>query len=383
MEPVTHLLTGACIGRVGLNRRTAYATLASTLAAEAPDIDILWSLHGPVTGLAHHRGITHTLVATPVMALLVTGVVWLIDWAYEHSRKPNLGAQPVRWGWVYFSAFLAHLSHLALDWTNNYGVRPFFPFDAHWYSGDLVFIAEPVLWGFLLLALILPALFGLADREIGARRTRFRPRGWAITALLAMTLLWCWRWAEHAQGRNLVEAANVTNTPIQRISLEPYPVDPFRWHAIIETNETYQVAEVNTRTGQVVSDPHVDSLFKPQRTVATDTARRTRLGQVYLDWSQWPVVREIGPQPVALNSGPPITPDRPWTTVELSDLRFAYAYLDTSMVGRSDQSLDHMLTYSGLSGWVYVVNGQEAIGQFLGGREQRPPYKWHWPFRLK
>jgi hypothetical protein len=38
--------TGACIGRAGLNRKTAYATLAAVLAAEAADIDILWSLAG-------------------------------------------------------------------------------------------------------------------------------------------------------------------------------------------------------------------------------------------------------------------------------------------------------------------------------------------------
>ena len=32
MEPVTHFLTGACIGRAGLNRKTAYATMAAVLA---------------------------------------------------------------------------------------------------------------------------------------------------------------------------------------------------------------------------------------------------------------------------------------------------------------------------------------------------------------
>ena len=32
MEPVTHFLTGACLARTGLNRATAYATLAVTLA---------------------------------------------------------------------------------------------------------------------------------------------------------------------------------------------------------------------------------------------------------------------------------------------------------------------------------------------------------------
>ncbi|MEO6828461.1 MAG: metal-dependent hydrolase, partial [Acidobacteriaceae bacterium] len=77
MDPVTHFLTGACLGRAGCNRTTAYATFAMVLAAEAPDIDIFWNLRGPVAGFEHHRGITHTLLGAPFMALLVTLVVWL------------------------------------------------------------------------------------------------------------------------------------------------------------------------------------------------------------------------------------------------------------------------------------------------------------------
>jgi hypothetical protein len=68
MEPITHLLTGACIGRAGLNRKTAYATFVAVLAAEAADADVFWGLAGPVEELKHHRGITHTFLAAPVLA---------------------------------------------------------------------------------------------------------------------------------------------------------------------------------------------------------------------------------------------------------------------------------------------------------------------------
>ena len=75
MEPVTHFLTGAVLSRAGFNRRTAYATLAMTLAAEAPDLDVLWGFRGPVAVLEHHRGITHTFLGAPFVALAVTGTV--------------------------------------------------------------------------------------------------------------------------------------------------------------------------------------------------------------------------------------------------------------------------------------------------------------------
>ncbi len=375
MEPVTHFLTGACIGRAGWNRRTAYATLAATLAAEAPDLDVFWGWRGPVAELAHHRGITHTLIAAPAMAALVTGGVWL--WHRWRARRGK-PAEPVRWGWVWLTALVADLSHLALDWANNYGLRPFFPFNRHWYAGSLLFIAEPALWLMLGLALLLPAILSLADGEIGARRKQLRGRGLAIAALCGMVLLGCWRWAEQASARNLLMAADVTPTPALRVALEPYPWNPFRWHGILETATTWQTAEIDTRTGAVDSDEKTNALFKPERTTALETAKRTRLGAVYLDWSQWPVVRDVGPQEIAGvavggdASGSTLLPGgQRWTTVEFSDLRFAYSYKDLRMGGSAEGRLSEQLMESPLTGWVYVVDGHEAAAMILDGREQR------------
>jgi len=44
MDPVTHFMTGAVLSRSGFNRKAAYATLAMTLAAEAPDLDVALKL---------------------------------------------------------------------------------------------------------------------------------------------------------------------------------------------------------------------------------------------------------------------------------------------------------------------------------------------------
>jgi inner membrane protein len=372
MEPVTHFLTGTCIGRAGLNRKTAYATLACTLAAEAPDMDIFWGFAGPVVGFAHHRGITHTLIATPVNALIITGLVWVLDRLFFARRRARqTDPQPIRWVWVWFAAFIASLSHLLLDWTNNYGIRPFFPFNGRWYSGDFVFIAEPLIWALLGLALIVPALLGLTDREVGARRARFRGRGWAIFALSGMTVLWCIRWAEHAHAVNLVLSNPLTTEPIQRVTAEPYPTDLWRWHAVVETANTWQTVEVDSRRDRLVTDPARDVLFKPPVTPATQFARQTRLGQVYLDWSTWPVIRDKGRQPVPGQPAPALPPTRSWSSVEFSDLRFAYPFLDLRMENSAGRSLDHLLSTAGLSGWVYVLDGDEDAGQFMSGREQK------------
>jgi len=369
MEPITHFLTGACIGRAGLNRKTAYATLAAVLAAEAADIDILWSFAGPVEELKHHRGITHTFIAVPVVAAAAVGVVWLYDrWRRTRaSRNANALSQDakappaLRWGWLYLTALLSALSHLLLDWTTSYGVRPFFPFNPRWYAGSFVFIAEPVLWPLLISALVMPWLFGLADSEMGVRKTQFRGRGWAIFALTGMVLLWGWRWAEQGRARMLAENAQITSAPVKRMAFEPYPINPFRWHAILETDAYYQTAEINTLSGEITSDPRRDLLYKPSTTSATEAAKRTLLGQVYLDWGTWAVVRDVGPVAAPGMTPPQLPPNRTWTTVEFTDLRFAYSYLGA---GRSPNR-------SPLSGWVYIVDGRDEAGEAMNEREQR------------
>jgi len=402
MEPITHFLTGACIGRAGLNRKTAYATLAAVLAAEAADIDVFWGLAGPVEELKHHRGITHTFIAVPVVTAAAVGLVWVIDRLVQARRRRRLTAvsapdeqtpveghgfppfpqkdaervghpvsgapvpkarQQISWGWLYLTALISALSHLLLDWTNNYGLRPFFPFNPRWYAGSFVFIAEPVIWALLAAALLIPALLGLGGGEIGVRRTPFRGRGWAIFALTGIVLLWGWRWSEHGRARMLAENSQIANAPVKRMAFEPYPISPFRWHAILETAEYFQTAEINTRTGEIVSDPQADVIYKPSVTAATEAAKRTLLGQVYLDWGTWAVVRDVG-QVAAPGIAPPqLPPNRVWTAVEFTDLRFDYPFL-----GRSAERTPNRAP---LSGWVYIVDGHDDAGEAMDGREQR------------
>jgi inner membrane protein len=373
MEPVTHFLTGACISRVGLNRKTAYATLAAVLAAEAADVDIFWAFAGPVEELKRHRGITHTFVAAPFVAAVVVGVVWLLHlWQQRRqqrqdaARVPDPGApeqfrQPVSWLWLYGIALIAALSHLLLDWTNNYGIRPFFPFNPRWYAGSIVFTAEPVLWALLFLAMLMPWILGLADAEIGARKQRFRGRGWAIFALFGMVVVWGWRWSEQSDARASLEKIQMTTAPISRMAFEPYPVNPYRWHVIMETPEYFQTGEVNTWTGDVNTDLHLDVIFKPEVTQAVQVAKQTDLGKVYLDWGTWAVVRDMGQEPIPGVPPPELVPGRAWTTVEFSDLRFAYSFLASRGSGGRTP----------LGGWVYVVDNREEAGQGMGGQAQK------------
>ncbi len=293
MEPVTHFMTGACLGRAGFNRTTAYATLAMTLAAEAPDLDVFWSIAGPVAGFQHHRGWTHTLIGTPVVATIVVLAIYGFD-RWRRSRSMNAERNmPVRWGILWLCAWIAALSHILLDYTNNYGVRPFFPFNPRWYAGGTVFIFEPVFFIALLLALIVPALLSLTDREIGARTPKLRGRGWAIFALTVMVALWGWRAFEQQSAKRMLlnDAAAQDGGPqqVMRVALSPYPVNPFLWQAVVETPSAFRVATIdvrNQRHRKRSPDRHLPQARRdsshPRRQRLLPRPRLSRLGAVSL-----------------------------------------------------------------------------------------------------
>lgn len=347
MEPITHLLTGACLSRAGFNRKAAYATLAMTLAAEAPDLDVLWGLRGPVTGFQHHRGITHTFIAAPVIALVTVAVVWLI----HRCRKRSPAVAP-RWGLLWLFCIMAALSHLLLDYTNNYGLRPFFPFNGHWYALSIVFIFDPVIFLLLLASFFMPWIFGLADREIGARRTKFRGRGWSIAMLIAIVLWWSLRNAEHAHALELVRNGGYVTEPITKIEAEPAMVDPFAWRVIAETKDYYEMMDVHTLHDEVEADSAA-TIYKPEVTPAVAAAKQSYLGRVYLNWSQLPLTTDVGSA-----SAPGAPPPGPgWHTVEFQDLRFDL------ISGNESPSV--------LAGWVYVGPGNQIEAMYMDGQEQK------------
>jgi inner membrane protein len=312
MEPITHFLTGACIGRAGLNRKTALATAATTLAAEAPDMDVLYGFGGHITNFQHHRGWTHTFLGLFVMAGLVVGVLYAWYRWKVHRGKWKHEAPP-RWGLLYLFCMIAGLSHILLDFTNNYGVRPLMPFSYRWYSWDIVFIWEPLLWIALIGGLVLPSLFGLIDSEIGARPKRFRGRGWAIAALVAMVALWVGRDFEHRKAVNAMSALTYEGRDAIRLSAFPYYLNPFRWSGVVETANAFEVMPVDSLTGEVDPQGRARVYYKNGETAITVAAKKSRLGRVYLDWAQYPYVEQ---QPLS-------APESGWL-VQFHDLRFAY-----------------------------------------------------------
>lgn len=320
MDPVTHLLTGACLARAGLNRTSALATTVVVLAAEAPDIDVAWNLRGSLAGFEHHRGITHTLVGVPFCAALVLAFVWLVyRWRLQRGWQPKA---PPRWPRLFGLACLAGLSHILLDFTNQYGVRPFEPFSYRWYSWDIVSIIEPLMLLFLLGGLLLPGLFGLINEEIGARARGPRGRAGAVTALVLVCALWWFRDIQHRRALAALDGQNYNGAAPVRLSAYPYDTNPFQWYGVVETEGFFVTMHVDSLRGEVDPDRRMRVRYKAEETPVTLAARQSRMGRVYLDWAAYPFLEVEKLQP----------PESGYL-VRLYDLRFAYPERSSTPLG--------------------------------------------------
>ena len=116
--------------------------ISAVIGSNLPDADLLYTSFagGPLAYVLQHRGYTHTLLGALLGALLLwlSGLLWL--------RHRRLRPSTLEKAWLAAAGVLGVLLHLAMDYTNNYGVHPFWPFYNGWVYGDSVYIVEPLLW---------------------------------------------------------------------------------------------------------------------------------------------------------------------------------------------------------------------------------------------
>src|SRR5579884_769769 len=306
LEPTTHFMFGACLARAGFNRKTALATSVMVIAAEIPDLDIFLELRGPVYGFQHHRGATHTLLGVPFDAAAALLIVYaarrLRQWRRGGGARARSGPAP-RWGLLYALACVAALSHILLDFTNSYGVRPLMPFSYGWHHWDIVAIFEPFMWAVLFLGLVLPSLFSLIHEEIGARHSGPRGRVAAVAALAAVALMWGARDYEHRRALAALDAMEYGSELPVRVSAYGTMLNIFAWNGVVETDTAFRAMPVDSLTPEVDPRRQARIFYKPAVTPPLTAAKASYLGRVFLDWADYPVfeMRQLMPGEDALD----------------------------------------------------------------------------------
>lgn len=284
MDNLTHTLAGVLIGeavsrlapqaRAGLpppQRRDLLVAL-SAVCSNLPDADLLYTFAaGTKLGyLSQHRGYTHTIVGIALAAALAILVVELVmRWRGQRPARQDHGA-------ILAAAGLSVAVHLVLDFTNNYGVHPFWPVDNRWVYGDAVFIIEPLLWvcaapllflqrTFIARGLLAAVLIAAVALSFGTR-WMLPASGAGLSVLLASLLYAGWKgsartaltcaagaWlavtamffvASGLAGDRIareVAARHPGASLLDRV-LTPLPANPLCWNVIVVTLEAGQYA---------------------------------------------------------------------------------------------------------------------------------------------
>ncbi len=304
MDNLTHTLTAVALSQAGLSRKTRFATLTLVAAANLPDLDIISRFWGSATYLEHHRGFTHSILGVSLLAVVLGEVVYLLG----RKAKPKSGPPPSLL-WLLLLAWIGTASHLLMDFTNSYGVRPFLPFSARWYAWDIMFIFDPVLLLVLCIGLGLPTLLRLVSEEVGARKSR--PAWGAVFSLCALVFLWGLRDVAHRRVLGFLNSHTYPEGAPLRVGAFPSPVNPFAWTGVIETDTAYDVLPANALDGNL--DFHSGWQFhKPDASAALDTALKTRTGVIFMDFARFPWAQT--------------TEDEEGSSVEIRDLRFYTNY---------------------------------------------------------
>jgi inner membrane protein len=218
MDNVTHSLAGLLLAESAVRlrvRRTGeepssrfriVAALSSMLAANLPDSDLLYTGVGRdrLAYLLHHRGYTHTVLIAVLGAALLWLLVMLL-WRWRARAAP--ARDEARW--LFGILLVSTLSHLFLDWTNSYGVHPFWPVDDRWRYGDSVFIVEPWFW-----VVAVPTLFLASTRRVA--------RG-LLALVLLLGLVLAWRVHQVTTGAALALTAGAALSVAIARTLQPGP----------------------------------------------------------------------------------------------------------------------------------------------------------------
>lgn len=221
MDTLTHALVGLAVGalrRPDQGRRRPLSVTdrgvlaASLIGAQLPDIDVFLMPGDSLNHLRFHRGYTHSLVGSLVLAALAALLTRTV------FRK-------ARWGPLYVWGLLGVLSHLLADVVTGYGTRVLLPWSNLPVHFDLAALIEP--WWTVPLGLCL--VFGI-----------FRPvqfRRMAALGLIWSSLFLAMRFAGHRQL--MAQLREMYGGPRAPVAMTAHP-GLWRWnqwHYVVETEQ--------------------------------------------------------------------------------------------------------------------------------------------------
>ncbi|APG62811.1 hypothetical protein LPB140_08440 [Sphingorhabdus lutea] len=293
MDNLTHSLTGALLGQMGLKRKTGLAMPTLIIAANIPDIDAVAVLFGGHQHLAIRRGITHGPIAMLLLPIILwVMMLWFDNWQLRRSKRPE-SRLPIHKGWLLTLAYIGCLSHPALDWLNSYGIRLLEPFSSNWFYGDSIFIIDIWIWAAL-----------IAGVWISLRQERGGRENWKIPAFISFGAILFYILGNISLSRHAVQETKIALRnyvgvhDVAQIVANPVPI--FFWKREIlfgSPNNYYQfeyslfdekklsenAAALYASSKEIIIARHAPAIVKPDK-----IRLRDKDADAFLFWSRMP-----------------------------------------------------------------------------------------------
>jgi len=195
MDPVTHGITGALLGKGYFSERYGrVAVFAATLGAVFPDVDVTADLvsRDPLAIVKYHRAITHSWVALPFFALLLALLTRLtVPWLKKRSERfRDIESPPVAILTLIYAIGIA--SHILLDGMTSFGTRMWYPISSERVSWDLLFIIDLTFMAILLLPQVLAWIYPEGRSSSSHDLSKSRRRAWKMWIWFTVGTLAAW-----------------------------------------------------------------------------------------------------------------------------------------------------------------------------------------------
>ena len=296
MDNVCHTLVGAAIAEAGANGRTRYATGALMVAANLPDVDVLVFATSTVP-VSFRRGWTHGVLAQALLPLAFAGVLLLWD---RLRPRADEGTPPARAGALILIGYAGVLSHVLLDYLNNYGVRLLMPFSSRWFYGDTLFIVDVWMWLILGTGVYLSRRRRRAAADAHSAYAR-----WAL-AVAAVYVAAAFVAARSSRAIVLEAWVAAQGSPPVSLMVGPLPLTPISRAIIVDAGDHFRTGTFSWFAPHVRFEP--GRLPKLLNDPAVIQAREDPAVRAVLVWSRFPYF-DLTPVPEGM-------------LVTLTDLRF-------------------------------------------------------------
>ncbi len=223
MDSLTQIVLGASVGEAVLGKKIGNkAMLYGAIAGTIPDLDVLASYFtDTVTALAIHRGFTHSIVFSVLMAPIFS---WLVTRYESYKNKKN-------WAWFFFWVFI---THPLLDAHTTWGTQLFWPLDIR-LAFKTIFVIDPI----YTLPFLVFVILTMFQKQTSRRRRIYNSIGLGVsTAYLAFTFIL--KSQATSQFKETLKQQNISYT---QIDTRPSALNTILWNANVETNDAFLLGD--------------------------------------------------------------------------------------------------------------------------------------------